>query len=317
MTILSKSPSSIAAGPRSGACLMNMVVSPGRFCQPHSAAGLALAAIFSLAALPAKSGPQAPATASTDGFASPWSVATGGAGQMRLLAATPVADHAQAAVEIKLPPTALTYWREPGEAGVPPEFSFGGSENLATADVRFPAPQRYDEAGLEAFGYKGEVVFPIHVTPKDATHPVHLSVTLNYAICDQICIPAKGNAELTLPQSGASPQQAMIAAAEARVPVVLGAADVTQDVVLTQVPGGAKPQWQLVWRGKAQATDLFAEAPQGYAFATRKTGANAFSLVAVEVPAAIGASVPLRLTLTGPDKSYEFPLPLAFAASTH
>lgn len=211
-----------------------------------------------------------------------------------------------AAVEIQLAPTAITYWRQPGEAGVPPQFSFAGSENLASADVLYPAPSRIDEGGLLAFGYRGGVTFPIKVRPVDPQKPVRLALTLAYAICDRICLPAKGHAELVLPQSGVGPERDAIVAAEAKVPLVLKAEDVTKDVTISAASGGAKPQWHIQWQGAAPVSDLFAEGPQGWDFDVHKTGANSFSLTAVDMPEHAAAHVAVRLTVTSPDKSYEF-----------
>src|SRR3954451_2214485 len=46
----------------------------------------------------------------------------------------------QAGVEMKLAPGWHTYWRYPGDSGVPPEFDFSSSDNLKSATVRYPAP---------------------------------------------------------------------------------------------------------------------------------------------------------------------------------
>ncbi len=228
---------------------------------------------------------------------------------MRLIARAPVDGSYDAAAEIKLSGQAITYWRDPGEAGVPPVFSFVGSDNVARADVLYPVPNRLDEAGLEAFAYRGGVVFPIHVVAGDKTKPVRLAMTLNYAICDRICIPAKANVALDLPQSGESPYRAAIEEALARVPAPLSAADVASKVTIEGVPGQAKPQWMVKWHGSAAAVDLFAEAPEGWAFDTHKTAENTFALTAAEVPAK-ATHVDVRLTLAGVEKSYEFTVPL-------
>ena len=300
-----------------------MLVSPRRFCQPHSVLRLILGLFFCSAALPLKSDPLPPSDVvpgdaiPAGAFATAWSIQAAGAGALRLMTMAAVAGHYEAAVEIKLSSSAITYWRQPGEAGVPPEFSFAGSENVAKANVSYPAPQRLDEGGIEAFGYRGGVTFPLQVTPADTTKPVHLAVTLNYAICDRICVPAKGHVDLVLPQNGDSPARAAIAAAQASVPIVLSAADSAQHVAISTQKGQAKPQWQLSWLGADPLTDLFAEGPQGFAFATHKTAANIFSLAAVEMPTEPVASVPVRLTLTGPGKSYELTLPLPIDQSAH
>ncbi len=300
-----------------------MLVSAGRFCHPISRAPLILGAFFCLVVLAAKSDAKSDLKADMTGdpFASSWSAQAGGAAKMRLISMALSQGVYATAVEIKLAPTAITYWRQPGEAGVPPEFSFAGSENVASTEILYPAPSRLDEGGIEAFGYRGGVTFPIRVRPADAKKPLLLALTLNYAICDRICVPAKGHAELLLPQNGDSPERAAIAAALARVPSVLPAAEAADKVAIRAEPGQvqtgqvqtgqAKPHWVLVWRGNRPAADLFAEGPEGWAFETHKTADNTFSLAAVETPANPAASIFVRLTLTGPDKPYEFTVPLA------
>ncbi|MHB8886239.1 MAG: protein-disulfide reductase DsbD domain-containing protein [Methylovirgula sp.] len=251
----------------------------------------------------------APASA----FASAWSKQAGGVGEIRLISAGRSKGLYEAAVEIKLAPTAVTYWRQPGEAGVPPQFSFAGSENVASAKVLYPAPSRLDEGGIEAFGYRGGVTFPIRVTPRDATKPARLDLSLDYAVCDRICIPAKGHAELVLPQSGDSPERALIAAAEARVPAILPSTSADKVAIHALPTDKAKPRWSLVWKGTMPASDLFVEGPDGWAFETHKTAHNTFALTAVETPTPVPEHVSVRLTLTGPDKAYELTAPLVVA----
>src|SRR5450631_1823940 len=67
------------------------------------------------------------------------------------------ADSLRAGIEIKMQPGWHTYWRYPGDSGVPPRLSFSGSDNLAAVKVLFPAPHAFtDEAGT-TIGYKGSV----------------------------------------------------------------------------------------------------------------------------------------------------------------
>lgn len=315
MTILRKSLSA-ARSPFSVALrLLDMVVPDGRFCQPLRAIVAMIALIFCMALVPSRSYAQANASSSPAGsFASSWSTQAGGA-RMRLIS-LPLSSGSKprydAAVEIKLPANAITYWREPGEAGVPPRFSFQGSENVAHADFLFPQPHRLSDDGIEAFGYRGGVTFPIRVTPAEASKPTRLSLTLDYAVCDRICVPVKGHAELLLPKFGLSPDRAAILASEARVPKVLPASALGKEIEITREAGQAKPQWRLIWRGHEATTDLFAEGPEGWAFATRKTGDNNYSIAAVETPATVSATVQVKLTLTG-SKPHEIVVPLALA----
>ena len=112
----------------------------------------------------------------------------------------------RAGIEIKMPPGWHTYWRYPGDSGVPPRFDFSGSDNLAAAKVLYPAPHLYSDEGGNTIGYKDAVIFPLQVTPKQPGKPVKLHVKLDYAVCDKLCVPAQGSAELTL-SPGASAQR--------------------------------------------------------------------------------------------------------------
>ena len=126
-----------------------------------------------------------------------------------------------AGLQIELDPSFLTYWRTPGEAGVAPTVAFDGSGNLASASLAFPAPQRFDEGGAEAFGYKDAVVFPITAVPVDPQAPVALAVSLSFAVCSALCLPASANLRLDLRGQGGSPEAELVRDALRRVPTPL------------------------------------------------------------------------------------------------
>jgi DsbC/DsbD-like thiol-disulfide interchange protein len=123
----------------------------------------------------------------------------------------------RAGVEIRLKSGWHTYWRYPGDAGVPPRFDFSQSQNLKSVEVRWPAPQRIPEQGLVAIGYTGDVILPLAIVPQIRGEPVKLRLKLDYAVCEMLCVPAEGKAELVL-TAGASSHETALAAAEARVP---------------------------------------------------------------------------------------------------
>src|SRR4051795_4782537 len=103
----------------------------------------------------------------------------------------------RSAIEIKLNPGWKTYWRYPGDSGVPPVFDFSKSENVKSATVLFPAPKRFaDGAGGHSIGYKTGVLFPVRVVPKDPAKPAVLRLKLDYAVCEKLCLPADANVEL-------------------------------------------------------------------------------------------------------------------------
>src|SRR5205823_10965599 len=93
----------------------------------------------------------------------------------------------RAGIEIKLKPGWHTYWRYPGDAGVPPQFDFKDSRNVKSIDVLWPAPQQLSEDGGVSIGYVGELIWPLRVVPQDPRKGVVLNVKLDYAICEKLC----------------------------------------------------------------------------------------------------------------------------------
>jgi DsbC/DsbD-like thiol-disulfide interchange protein len=134
------------------------------------------------------------------------------------------AESLRAGIEIKMQPGWHTYWRYPGDSGVPPRFSFSGSDNLAAVQVLFPAPHAFtDEAGT-TIGYKGSVIFPLRVFPRQKYKPVTLRGKIDYAACEKLCVPVEASVELTLAGAGGA-DNAALTAAEARVPQPVSAAE--------------------------------------------------------------------------------------------
>ena len=123
----------------------------------------------------------------------------------------------RAGVEIRLATGWKTYWRYPGDSGVPPHFDFEKSDNVKSVNLSWPVPQRITDSEGVTIGYKDGVVFPLKIEPKDAGKPVLLRLKLDYAICEKLCIPAQGQAELAL-KAGSAEMNGVIAAAEKKVP---------------------------------------------------------------------------------------------------
>jgi len=221
----------------------------------------------------------------------------------------------RAGVELRLAPGSLTYWRTPGSAGAPPVFSFDASSNIAELKVLYPGPSRIEEGdGGEAFGYREGVVFPLHVTPKDAASPVLVDLKLSYAVCAKICLPQHTEVKLTLDPKAAAglPEAGEIASAEAAVPAPLPARDAP--VTLTRDASAAVPTWRL--SSQKAIEDIFVEGSSGWYFETKKTGPEEFLILAVEHPETDGkGSIPATLTLIGAQGNYEFAVDLADASA--
>jgi DsbC/DsbD-like thiol-disulfide interchange protein len=123
----------------------------------------------------------------------------------------------RAGIEIRLQPGWHTYWRYPGDAGVPPRFDFSGSHNVRGVTVLWPAPQRIVEQGLHAIGYTQDMILPLLVEPQDSKLPMTLHLQVDYAVCEKLCVPAQGTAQLAL-KRGPSARDGALAHAQLRVP---------------------------------------------------------------------------------------------------
>jgi DsbC/DsbD-like thiol-disulfide interchange protein len=170
----------------------------------------------------------------------------------------------RAGIEMRLDPGWKTYWRYPGDSGVPPVFDFTGSENVKSVTLLWPAPQRFpDGAGGNSIGYTGHVVFPVHVMAQEVGKPVTLRVKADYAVCEKLCVPAEGKAELKLAFISVA-GDAALADAEARVPKpkALGEAGFMSIGTVHREVTGGKPRVivDLVAPDGARV-DLFAEGP--------------------------------------------------------
>jgi DsbC/DsbD-like thiol-disulfide interchange protein len=219
-----------------------------------------------------------------------------------------------AGLEIRLPGEAVTYWRNPGDAGAAPQFDFARSENVATAEPLYPAPERIDDEGVQVFGYRHDVMFPIRVTPREKDKPAILALSLDYAVCEKLCLPVHANSRLVLPPQAGAPDP-QVAAALTKIPRHLGKAQALDFAQIRSVsaPAGQKPQWLLRF-APGEARDIFIEAPPGYYVDTAATGeAGAFLLTLAEHPAERPTiNAPIRVSVSAPaPKEFDLTLPPA------
>ncbi|WP_395665180.1 protein-disulfide reductase DsbD domain-containing protein [Methylocella sp.] len=247
--------------------------------------------------------------AHADEFASDWSY--GKKSSVRLIAAAQPGGY-RAGVEIALDDDAITYWRNPGDAGAPPEFDFSQSDNIDEATVRFPPPERLHEDGLDVFGYRRGVLLPVSLRVRDASRPATLVLALTYAVCGKICIPASAHVQMRLPAgAGARPDarkhEDALKAAEARVPRRLDARERDEKLSLSRDPDAARPSWRVKLReAPGDAADLFVEAPAAWFFETRRGAApDEFIVTEVEAPREAGHA-PSTLTFTSGTQAFEF-----------
>jgi DsbC/DsbD-like thiol-disulfide interchange protein len=110
-----------------------------------------------------------------------------------------------------------TYWRVPGDSGIPPQFDWAGSEKIGGIEVLYPVPHRYNDESGESLSYKDEVVFPLNITT--SAQPAKLSLGMFFGVCDVVCIPARAKIDLVQPMASGAPEDvALLERWTARVP---------------------------------------------------------------------------------------------------
>jgi DsbC/DsbD-like thiol-disulfide interchange protein len=243
--------------------------------------------------------------------ASPWQ--KDGHSAVRLLAGSRSGAVLLGGIAIQLQPGWHTYWRNPGDSGVPPRIDFSKSENIEAVTILWPVPTKFaDGAGGTSLGYQKQVVLPLRIVAKNADRPVTLRAEINYAVCEKLCIPVEASAELPFTSVASTEDSALFAALDTvPKPATIGDAnpltirDVKRDgkTVLVDVAApnsgevnlfveGPTPEWAL------PVPKLLEHGPPG-------VKRFAFDLDGLP-PGAKPEGAALKLTLVGGERAYEF-----------
>src|ERR1700682_1968211 len=245
--------------------------------------------------------------------ASPWQ--RDGHSAVRLLAGSRSGAVLMGGIAFALQPGWKTYWRTPGDSGVPPRFDFSKSENVEAVTVLWPGPMQVDDgAGGHSLDHKGRVVLPLPIVAKNANKPVTLRAAINYAVCEKLCIPVEANAELAF-TSVASTEDGALSAALDTVPKPANVGD-PNPLTIRDVKRDGKSAVlvDVVAPPEAGDVNLFVEGPTpDWALPVPKLlehsppGVKRFSFELQGLPPDTNPDgAALKLTLVGGDRAYEF-----------
>lgn len=109
-----------------------------------------------------------------------------------------------------------TYWRAPGDAGIPPSFNWSGSTNLLRVDVEWPMPKQIPQGTYLTIGYDDSVTLPLRVAPKRAGQDITLMGEIELGVCREVCIPVTVSVAQELSGSQGARDPAIVAALAAR-----------------------------------------------------------------------------------------------------
>jgi len=108
---------------------------------------------------------------------------------------------------LRMAPGWYTYWKFPGDAGIPTEIKWKLPPGWKAGEIQWPIPLKMAEAGdIQIYGYRDEVLLTQKITPPpsitDST--VTLAADVNWLVCEKICIPGNASLRLELPKSTTS-----------------------------------------------------------------------------------------------------------------
>ena len=242
--------------------------------------------------------------------ASPWQQDTHSA--VRLLAGSRSGAVLLGGIAFQLQDGWKTYWRTPGDSGVPPRFDFSKSDNVDAVTVMWPAPRQFDDgAGGTSLGYKHQVVLPLRIVAKNPDKPLVLRADISYAVCEKLCVPVEAKAELAF-ASVASTEDAALSEALNAVPKPANIGDPIP-VTIRDVKRDGNNVLVDVTAPESKDLSLFVEGPTpDWALPVPKLvehappGVKRFAFELDGLPPGAKADgAALKLTLVGGDKSYE------------
>jgi DsbC/DsbD-like thiol-disulfide interchange protein len=244
--------------------------------------------------------------------ASPWQ--RDGHSAVRLLAGSRSGAVLLGGIAFQLQPGWKTYWRTPGDSGVPPRFDFSKSENIEAVTILWPAPTKFDDgAGGHSLGYKNQIVLPLRIVAKNADKPVTLRAGINYAVCEKLCIPVEAIAELAFASVASTEDSALFAALDT-VPKPASIGDPNPLTIRDVKRDGKSSVLVDVATPDAREVSLFVEGPTpDWALPVptllepSPPGVKRFSFELDGLPpGAKPEGAALKLTLVGGDRAYEF-----------
>jgi suppressor for copper-sensitivity B len=220
------------------------------------------------------------------GAASPWS--TNPESSVRLI--TPWQTAARTGefmlgLQFRLSPGWHVYWKNSGDAGFPPSLTLQPAALLGQPEILWPTPRRFElPGGLVAFGYEGEVVYPVRAEIRpgepatsdltsDAASPDLLKITadLDYLVCQVDCVPYHYTLALDQPlgdEAAADPETLPVLQAWLeRLPRIVSEVPGTRTGAVIDASRGGNPDLEvrvLGARATPGKTDLFLESHKAF-----------------------------------------------------
>jgi DsbC/DsbD-like thiol-disulfide interchange protein len=232
---------------------------------------------------------------------SPW-FETDGARLRLVTVAAPDADGVvRGVLQIALEPGWKTYWKDPGDAGIPPQIDTSASINVAGAEILFPPPQRFDDGTSHWAGYGASVSLPVRFQVTDPGRFTAIDADVFLGVCKEVCVPVQ--ARLSVAPDDGFGDEAAVVAGFAALP---GQASSDFGIVALRDAGSELVAEARVPAGN-DSPELFVVTPSGWGLkppvAQRDGDRTVFRIPVIERPETGGDTVEIEYTLVAAGKS--------------
>lgn len=208
-----------------------------------------------------------------------------------------------------------TYWRSPGDAGLPPAiFLDPVAMAQSQAVLHHPVPKRFSLFGLDTFGYADRVIFPIDLVLGDIAQAQAIAMRVEALVCSDICVPVQSKLFLSLEEG---PQRASIYGQElAKIRAQLpkrnaGAARVT--LASSGLDAASEGHLVVILQEPADVQDILIEGLDAASFSVPQQLSNSALKTRYLVKKIVGKEVPsagqaLTITVDATENSFEVPV---------
>ncbi len=152
-----------------------------------------------------------------------------------------------------------TYWKNPGDSGLPTELQWQLPTGLQAGEIAWPLPKKIPIGTLANYGYEDTVLLtvPVTVSPQfqpPIAGPLRIALHAQWLVCRQECIPQEGRFSIELPaRSATALHGALFEAAQAATPQSLAGAHSARIAADGQNLSLRIAQLPAAWRGQTLA----------------------------------------------------------------
>jgi DsbC/DsbD-like thiol-disulfide interchange protein len=123
-------------------------------------------------------------------------------------------------LELDMPQDTKTYWRIPGDSGIPTEFDFSATTGIGDPLVDWPFPEIDATDGYRDFVFHGHLVVPVRFAVAAGASAATVDAKVTLGICSDLCVPAQAHFSLPIAFGKSDPGQSLrLEMAEAQAPI--------------------------------------------------------------------------------------------------